>query len=156
MELFTSIDDILDYVIEQEDESHRFYIHMAEVHAEKGGDFFAEFAAEELKHKARLIAVKENKIRFSEGVEHLNVTFADHDVDCSYDGTGDYVRTLEVAINRETKTLALYNQLASLTQSSELEKALLRLAEGERRHKERLEKILEEHTLKTGCEIKTS
>ena len=54
-----TVDEVLDYAIDQEQQAADFYASMAE-RAEKAGmkKIFLDFAEEEIRHKERLLAVK--------------------------------------------------------------------------------------------------
>jgi len=60
MKEFKSINDILDFAIDEEQKAVDFYSELAEnSKTDEMREVFEEFAQEEVKHKARLIGVKE-------------------------------------------------------------------------------------------------
>ena len=63
MKNFDSIDDILDFAMESEQEAVDFYSQLARrMNNEQMKEVFREFAQEEVSHKARLQKIKDEKL----------------------------------------------------------------------------------------------
>ena len=69
-----TVDEILDYAIDQEQQAAAFYASLAE-RAEKAGmkEILLDFAAEEQSHKERLLAVKQGKHELTPEQEVLDL-----------------------------------------------------------------------------------
>jgi rubrerythrin len=136
----TTVDGILDFAIRGEEESAQFYTDLAQKVKRPGmSQIFTDFAAEELKHKAKLLAVKDGK-QFAPAarkVADLNIT--DYLVDVQPDADLDYHGALIVAMKKEKAAFMLYNQLASLAPDAGLRDVLASLAQEEAKHKLRFE-----------------
>jgi rubrerythrin len=100
---------------------------------------FLEFAEEEKKHKAKLLAVKAGKqlAPAARKVADLNIT--DYLVDVEPGPELDYQGALIVAMKKEKAAFMLYNQLAALAPDAALRDLLTSLAQEEAKHKLRFE-----------------
>jgi rubrerythrin len=136
----TTVDGILDFAIRGEEESAQFYTDLAQKVKRPGmSQIFTDFAAEEQKHKAKLLAVKDGK-QFAPAarkVADLNIT--NYLVDVQPDADLDYQGALIVAMKKEKAAFMLYNQLASLAPDGGLRDVLTSLAQEEAKHKLRFE-----------------
>lgn len=112
-------------------------------------EVFERFAKEELKHKARLEAVKQGKLLVSAEQKVQNLKIADYlvKVEPQPDETLDYQKTLIIAMQREKASFKLYTDLAAITDNAELQETLLALAQEEAKHKLRFEIEYDEHIL---------
>ena len=74
MKQFNSVDDILDFAINNEQDAFEFYSKYSGRVKKEMQPMFIEFAEEEIKHKARLMKIKEEKLfTFSPGkINSLN------------------------------------------------------------------------------------
>jgi rubrerythrin len=147
---FGSTDELLDFAISKEEEANQFYTDLA-TRMEKSPmrEVFEHFAAEELKHKARLEAVKRGKLLVSAEQKVQNLKIADYLVEIKPepDETLDYQKALMIAMQREKASFKLYTDLAAITDNAELQETLLALAQEEAKHKLRFEIEYDEHIL---------
>ena len=140
MEKFSSIGEILDFAIEREIESEKFYRRLAsEADNQIMRDAFDKFAIEELRHKMKLESIKrQGKIELDEKkVKDLGI--ADYVVDMQPQPEMSYSDILIVAMKREKAAYRLYLDLAATALSEELTNTFLLLAQEEAKHKLRFE-----------------
>jgi rubrerythrin len=145
----TTVDGILDFAIRGEEESIQFYTSLGQKAVRPGmGQIFLEFAEEEKKHKAKLLAVKAGKQLepVARKVQSLNIT--DYLVDVQPSPDMDYQAALIVAMKKEKAAFMLYSELASLTSDANLQALLTSLAQEEAKHKLRFEVEYDQVVLK--------
>ncbi|MCX7863062.1 MAG: ferritin family protein [Bacteroidales bacterium] len=136
MKEFNSIDDVLDFAIEMEQKSIDFYKELS--HQALSQDMkqtFLRFVEEEIKHKAKLTKIKEEKI-FNIGqekVKELNISEYVERTEPKPDMT--YQEALILAMKREKAAFRLYTKLAHQTSNPELVQLFLNLAQEESKHK---------------------
>ncbi len=137
---FTSIDQVLDYAIEQENEAFIFYQKLAEQSQNtEMQQTFQGFAREELGHKNRLIAMKEGKpIRLTKDTVP-NLGIADYVVEVPVHPDMGYQHALITAMRNEKKAYKLYMDLAALIEDADLQEVFFSLAREEANHKLRFE-----------------
>jgi rubrerythrin len=139
---FDSVEEVLDFAIAGEVESHKFYTDLAKSAA--GGKnpamqkVFEDFAKEELGHKAKLETVKRGAITIKpESVRSLKI--ADYVVDIEPKPDMNYADALIVAMKKEKAAYRLYLDLAVASGDEKLEDIFLSLAQEEAKHKLRFE-----------------
>ena len=140
MDNLTTVDGILEFAIRGEEEAAQFYTDLGQKALQPGmGQIFVEFAEEEKKHKAKLLAVKAGKQLqpVARKVQSLNIT--DYLVDVQPSPNMDYQAALIVAMKKEKAAFMLYTKLASLTSDADLQALLASLAQEEAKHKLRFE-----------------
>ncbi len=141
MEKFRSVEEILDFAIEKEEEAYQFYTDWAgRLEDPTMREVFREFAQQEMGHKEKLLRVKEGKISLTvspEGVPDLKIS--DFLVEIKPHAATSYQEALIVAMQREKASFRLYNDLASRAEDEALRNLFLALAQEEARHKLRLE-----------------
>jgi rubrerythrin len=140
MKNFNSIDEILDFAINAEQEAVDFYTNLsARSKNEEMKKVFVEFAGEEMKHKMKLLEVKENRsYRMPEGkVRDLKIS--DYVVDVKPTSTMDYPDALVLAMKKEKDAFRLYLMLSEETTDPAMKNLFLSLAQEESRHKLRFE-----------------
>jgi rubrerythrin len=137
-----SINEILDFAIQNEEESYSFYMRMSERANDKVmTEVFLEFAAEEKNHKDRLIIIKEN--RYFEDIEKItddlyqeeSVTYEDLNPAI----TLSYRQALTIAIQKEQASYRLYKMLANIAPNNYAKSLFISLAEEEAKHKNRFQ-----------------
>ena len=140
MKTFTSINEILDFAIEREIEAEKFYKKLAGwAEDQQMRDVFDTFAIEELRHKMKLQAIKQQgKIKFDEE-KIQNLGIADSVTDVKMRPDMSYADILTLAMKREKDAYRLYLDLAAAAQSEELTNTFLMLAQEEAKHKLRFE-----------------
>ena len=137
-----SINEILDFAIENEEESYSYYLRMSERSNDKVmKEVFLEFAAEEKIHKERLIIIKENRyIENNEKIkedlyEEESVTYEDLNPSI----TLSYRQALTIAIQKEQASYKLYKMLANNASSTYIKSLFNSLAEEEAKHRNRFQ-----------------
>jgi len=130
---------VLDYAIEQEDEAHRFYKHLAQdMEKAEMRAALEDFAVDEARHKLRLEAVRDGDIELTpEEVGSLDL--ADTIQGVTLRRNMSYKELLAFAIKNEAKAEQLYTKLARLTKRQSMCRLFTLLAQEEARHKFNLE-----------------
>ena len=137
---FESIDDILDFAIQKEQDAADFYNSLAGKMDHKNvQDIFTEFAKEEMGHKTKLIAVKDGKRMVSSAKKILDLKLGDNMVEIDLDSTLGYQEALIVAMKAEKAAYRLYNDLAMASEDAAMQELFLGLAQEEAKHKLRFE-----------------
>ena len=149
MDNLTTVDGILDFAIGSEEESTQFYADLAQKVKRPGmSQIFLDFAEEEQKHKANLLAVKAGKQMQSAARKVADLRIGDYLVDVEPGPDLDYQDALIVAMKKEKAAFMLYTQLASLIEDANLHGLLLGLAQEEAKHKLRFEVEYDQVVLK--------
>lgn len=137
---FESVDQILDFAIEKEQDAADFYNDLAgRVSNEGMKKIFQSFAKEEMGHKAKLESVKSGKRMLSSEKKILDLQIGDHLVEIELKPDLSYQEALIIAMKAEKNAYKLYNDLASATDDAGLQELLLGLAQEEAKHKLRFE-----------------
>jgi len=150
---FKSMDDILDFAIENEIEAENFYIELSNEETFSGSKtFLQEFAGEEKKHQDLLKKFKENReVLDNYKFEWItDIKRSDYMVDITYEKGMPYTDTLRLAMKREEKALALYNELLEKADDDALKKIFKMLCQEEAKHKNILETIYDDHMAEQG------
>jgi rubrerythrin len=131
-----TVDEILDYAIDQEQQAADFYTDLA-ARAEKAGmkDVLLDFAAEEQSHKDRLLAVKAGERELTPEQEVLDLKISDYLVEVGATEGISYQDALIVAMKRERAAFQLYTDMAAQVPSGHLKEVLEGLAKEEAKHK---------------------
>jgi len=131
-----TVDEILDYAIDQEQQAADFYAGLAN-RAEKAGmkEILLDFAAEEQSHKDRLLAVKAGEREFTPEQEVLDLKISDYLVEVDATEDISYQDALIVAMKRERAAFELYTDMAAQVPESHLKEVLQGLAKEEAKHK---------------------
>ena len=146
---FDSVDAILDYAIEKEEDAFQFYSDLAaKMDRAYMKSIFKQFAKEEKGHKAKLQAVKEGKLLLSSSQKILDLKIGDHLVEADLDAEMDFQQALIVAMKAEKAAYRLYNDLASSTDDENLRAMFLNLAQEEAKHKLRFEVEYDDYVLR--------
>ena len=143
-----TVDEILDYAIDQEQQAADFYRHLAE-RAEKGGmkDILLEFAEEEKRHKERLLAVKSGEQELKPEQKVLDLKISDYLVEVEATDDISYQDALIIAMKRERAAYQLYSDMAEKVPESRLREVFVGLAREEARHKLFFESEYDERVL---------
>ena len=140
MRKFGSVEEILDFAIEREEEAVKFYTDLAEKVDKKWmSQVFSDFAREEQGHKKKLIAVKEGKRLLSAQEKIQDLKIGDYLVDVAPGPDISYQEALIIAMKKEKAAFKLYNDLASTTDHQEIKSLFFALAQEEAKHKLRFE-----------------
>jgi len=140
MKTFQSIDEILSFAINAEQQAVEFYTRLSEESSlEEMKKVFMDFAREEMSHKARLMNIQtERTFAFvDEAIPNLKIS--DYSPDVNVHPGMDYRETLLVAMNREKAAFRLYSRLAELAANPDHQNIFRSLAQEEAKHKLRFE-----------------
>ncbi|MBN2055764.1 ferritin-like domain-containing protein [bacterium] len=138
---FDSVEAVIAFAIEREEEAAAFYAELAETVASPHmREVFQSFEREEKKHKAKLININERKLLAGAERRVMNLQLAEYlDDNTAISPHMTYQEALIVAMQREKQSFRLYHDLAGTTDDETLRTALLGLAQEEAKHKLRLE-----------------
>jgi len=146
---FGSADEILDFAIAREQESHDFYNGLADKMEKPWMEkVFRQFAKEELGHKSRLEGVKAGKRLLSSERKVMDLKMADYLVAGEASPDMDYQEALIVAMKKEKAAFKLYHDLAAKVEDDSIKDLFLGLAQEEAKHKLRFEIEYDEVILK--------
>jgi rubrerythrin len=148
---FESFQDIVDFAIEKEKEAKAFYEEVSEMESLAGyRELFKEFAAEEAKHVTLLESIgkkgiEKYKFKWIPDLKRSNFL-----VDIEYEKGMGYKDMLHLAIKREEKALALYNDLQDKSDHEELKNVFKVLCQEEAKHKLKLETLFDDYMAEMG------
>jgi len=135
-----TVNEILDFAIQKEQEAADFYNGLADkMTREQMKSVFKGFAREEMGHKAKLEAVKEGEQLLTAQQKITDLQIGDHLVEIELSAEMDYQQALIVAMKAEKAAFKLYSELAQATDNAALQEILLGLAQEEAKHKLRFE-----------------
>ncbi len=149
MEQWNSVEDVLDYAIQREQDAVDLYTGLAE-NAEHPHmkSVFEGFAAEEQAHKDRLIAIRAKGMLTTAPTKSVaDLRIGDYLVAEEPTADLDYQGALILAMKKEKAAYKLYSDLAALAEGDSLTHVFLRLAQDEARHKLRFEIEYDENIL---------
>ena len=145
---FDSMNQILDFAIEREQEAAAFYTGLADGSEHKHmKEIFLGFAAEERGHEAKLKAVKDGKQMVSAEKRVLDLKIGDNLAKVEMKPNLDYQDALILAMKAEKAAFRLYSDLAAATDDANLRTLFLGLAQEEAKHKLRFEIEYDDHIL---------
>lgn len=149
MENFKNIDEILDFAIQSEQDAVYFYSKLARKAKTKDmEDIFEEFAQEEVKHKARLLDIKE-KGSFEVSDEKVaDLQIADYTTKVQPSDDMSYQDALVLAMQKEKAAFKLYSNLAERAPNDEMKALFQSLAMEESKHKLRFELEYDDNVLR--------
>lgn len=140
MKDFNSIDDILDFAIDNEQAAVDFYNELAgNSRNEEMRQVFTQFAKEEMGHKSKLLKVKTEGTFNIQKVSVLDLKLSDYLVDMEPKPNMSYEEALVLAMKREKSAFKLYTRLSEKVDNAELKKIFQSLAIEESKHKLRFE-----------------
>lgn len=140
MKDFKSIDDILDFAIDNEQKAVDFYTELAGTSEnEEMKAVFTQFAKEEMGHKARLKKVKEEGAFTLKEESVMDLKMSEYLEDVEPRPNMSYEEALVLAMKREKNAFKLYTNLAEKAPNSDLKKIFQSLATEESKHKLRFE-----------------
>jgi len=149
MKEFKNVDAILMFAIEQEQKAVDFYTELAkEAQSEEMKKVFIEFAEEEIKHKQRLIRIREEGVFTMPKQQIADLKIGDYLVEVKASGKLTYEEALVLAMKREKSAFRLYSNLAERAPNDELKSVFEALAMEESRHKLRFELEYDEYVLR--------
>ena len=143
-----TVDEVLDYAIDQEQQAADFYASLAG-RAEKAGmkKIFLDFAEEEIRHKKRLLAVKNGEHELTPEQEVLDLKISDYLIEVDESPDISYQDALIVAMKRERAAYNLYSDMAEKVPESNIKQLFVGLAKEEAKHKLFFESEYDERVL---------
>jgi len=146
---FKSVDEILDFAIENEEKAAAFYADIAtKVDSPSMKQTMGEYVEEEKKHKEKLIEIKNGKQLNDVEGKVLDLKIGDYlEVAAPTPGI-TYQEALILAMKQEKAAFQLYNHLATSTDNESLRNVLLSLAQEEAKHKLKFEIEYDENILR--------
>lgn len=149
MKNFDSINEILDFAINNEQKAVDFYVGLAARFQEKSmRETFEGFAKEEIKHKARLIQIKERGIYEVSIEKVMDLQISDYVVKVEASDQMSYADALSLAMKKEKSAFKLYTKLSEITDNAEMKKVFAGLAQEEAKHKLSFEMEYDDHILR--------
>lgn len=140
MKTFDTIEEILDFAINEEQKAVEFYSELAsKATSNDMKAVFMDFAKEEVAHKVRLIKIKEEGIHEYKKAEVTDLKISDYVTRAKVTPEMSYEDALVVAMNKEKAAFRLYIALADKAPSEALKNVFLDLAQEESKHKLRFE-----------------
>jgi len=130
-----TVEEILDYAIEQEQQAADFYEDVAQ-RAETAGmkKILLDFSEEEKHHKKILQSVKNDEHKLTPEQEVLDLKISDYLVEVEVSENISYQDALIIAMKRERAAYELYTDMAAKIPSSHLREVLIGLAKEEAKH----------------------
>lgn len=141
MKEFNSLDDILDFAINEEQMAADFYTELAgKMKNQEMKNTFEQYALEEIGHRTKLEAIKNGKKYQVSESKIADLKIADYLVDVDTEKSNmTYQEALILAMKKEKIAFRLYNDLANATTDEPSKKLFLMLAQEEAKHKLRFE-----------------
>jgi rubrerythrin len=151
MKNFETTDEILDFAMDMERGSIRFYEGLAgRMEYPNMREVFKEFAKEEEGHLRNLQAVKDDRIFTCPASRIMDLKIGDYLVDVKPDPEMDYQDALILAMKKEKAAFKLYNDLLAIVEDENLKETFRCLGREEAKHKLRFEIEYDEHILKSS------
>ncbi len=150
---FASMDDIIDFAKQKEEEAANFYDEVSKLEVFSGSRNLLEgFAKEERKHYDMLDTIGKNKKILSDYTFKWihDLKRSDYMTDVIYEKGMTYPDLLRLAMKREEKALALYNEMAKHTEKEDYLKIFKMLSQEEARHKNILETLYDDFMAAQG------
>ena len=146
---FESVDDILNFAIDREQEAVDFYTEVAaKVEKQWMAKIFTQYAKEEKGHKAKLQAIKMGEKLLAARDKVIDLKVGDYLADVEVGEAMSYQQILIVAMKREKMAFKLYNDLANKVDDPTVKDLFYALAQEEAKHKLRFEVEYDEVILK--------
>ena len=137
-----TVADVVDLAIKREEEAYAFYMDIHDKVQDAGVRDTVEFIAnEEKKHKAFLVSYREGNygsdaLRMVEVVDYKVAEYLEEpEIDKAASSEDVYL----IASHREARSHLFYTELANMHTASELKTMLLKMANEELKHKEKME-----------------
>lgn len=148
---FKEFQDIIDFAIEKEKEAVSFYEEAAEAQSMAGArKMFVEFADEERKHVRLLQNMDKEDVSGYDFEWIPDMKRSNFLVDIPYEKNMSYKDMLHLAIKREEKALALYNDLLKTAQTTGFKNVFKMLCQEEASHKLKLETLFDDYMAEMG------
>ncbi len=149
MKEFNSINDILDFAMNEEQKAVDFYTSLAtQARTADMRQVFESFAKEEISHKARLAKIKEEGSYITPKENIADLKIADYMVSAEVTPGISYQDALLVAMKKEKAAFKLYMALSDRAPNTTMKEVFLSLAQEESKHKLRFELEYDEYVLR--------
>ena len=136
MTQWISFNDAIEFAITEEEAAAEFYAGMAKQMQEPAlRQVFDEFAQEELRHKAKLLVIKDTGQLESDKAAVQDLKVADYIADVKPSESMSYEDALVYAMKREKAAFRLYQDLAERARDEKVKSAFAALAQEEAKHK---------------------
>ena len=152
---FENLQEVIDFAIEKEIEAADFYEEVSQQEGMSGAkEMLLEFAEQEKKHQKLLEELKTKGI--VEGISDYkfkwipDIKRSDYVVELEYKKGMTYNELLMLAMKREEKALALYNQLLRQADGKNAKDVFKMLCQEEARHKLILETKYDDYMAELG------
>lgn len=145
---FNSVDEVLEFAIDRENEAVKFYASFAQEAPSKAlKQTFIDFSKEEEKHAAMLSDIFGNKATIDsyEFKKIPDLKISDYMVDTDYEKGMPMPDVLKLAMKKEEKAVKLYQLLADQVGNADAKKLFLLLAQEESKHKLGLESMYDDY-----------
>lgn len=137
---FKSIDEILNFAIEKEQEASDFYQEWSQKAKDKQiTEMFSQFAEEEQGHKRKLQNVQKTGGLPKASRHTKNLKISDYMVEVDPEKEMGLQDAIILAMQREKKAFQLYSDMEELTDDQEIQQLFEFLANEEAKHKLRFE-----------------
>jgi len=131
-----TVDEILDYAIDQEQQAADFYEDVASrAESTEMQKMLMDFHAEEKRHKKILQDVKSGEHELTPEQEILDLKISDYLVEVEFSENISYQDALIIAMKKERAAYQLYTDMAAKVPESHLQTVLIGLAKEEEKHK---------------------
>ncbi len=149
MKPFDTIDEILLFAINSEQESVDFYTRLSiqSVNPEMKL-IFRQYAHEEMGHKAKLISIRESGLMSVNNENIQDLKISDYIVDVIPGPNLKYDEALVVAMKKEKAAFRLYLDLSDRALDASMKELFMALAVEESKHKLRFEIEYDQYVLK--------
>jgi rubrerythrin len=133
---FTSVDEILDFCIEQEEASFKLYSALADLmERSETTRLFKDLAALEAGHKQKFQDLKESKTQLCVGANAPEIEVREDLPPMSQDSHMGCQQAIGLAIKKEVIASLLYTKLAEIVKDENIRNLLWAIADEETRHK---------------------
>jgi len=144
-----SVDEILDFAIQREQEAADFYDGLAQrVESAWMKEMLLSFKAEELRHKGKLKSVKKGEQLLSSSQRVQDLKISDYLVDVQPTPDITLQDAMIIAMKREKMAHRLYSDLAAKAQDPQMQELFAGLAKEEARHKLYFEEQYDEQVMR--------
>lgn len=149
MKQFNTIDDILNFAMNSEQESVDFYKDLAEnAQNEDMRKVFNQFAQEEISHKAKIMKIKEEGTYDLPREKIQDLKVSNYMVNVKPHPNMNYQDALVLAMNKEKVAFRLYMDLSERAGNQAMKELFLTLAQEESKHKLRFELEYDDYVLR--------
>ncbi len=149
MKEFTSINEILDFAIGEEQAAVDFYLQLAaQSKSQQTKKIFHEYAEEEMRHKANLLQVRERGTFQIPDEKVRDLKIAEYLVDVRPSSNMSYQDALILAMKKEKAAFRMYSALASQAEDPAVKALFVNLALEESKHKLSFEIEYDDYILK--------